>query len=195
MWKNKWIANIAAGAVLCGALVYYNFIDKPIESVVVVGEECPDFIAKPYVEEDGDFSLGNDVFQLSKQRGKVCIVNFWGTWCIPCIQELPDFNRIQEEYAESVSVVAIVVASPPKNGVDSTAEWMTNKGWTKYDKESDWAEFSLTLAYLPMAECGKFGATGPLPRTFIMDEEGIISFETDESMHYEELKKKVDELL
>ena len=37
--------------------------------------------------------------------GKVMVVNFWATWCAPCIEELPVFERLTEEQSESVSVV------------------------------------------------------------------------------------------
>jgi thiol:disulfide interchange protein len=31
--------------------------------------------------------------------GKVAVVNFWATWCVPCIQEIPGFNRLHKEHA------------------------------------------------------------------------------------------------
>lgn len=49
-----------------------------------------------------DFSLpdvtGNQV-SLAALRGKVCIIDLWGTWCPPCRAEIPSFIRLQEKYA------------------------------------------------------------------------------------------------
>jgi thiol:disulfide interchange protein len=40
--------------------------------------------------------------------GKVTVVNFWATWCVPCIQEIPSFNKLHREFAaKGVSVVGV----------------------------------------------------------------------------------------
>ncbi len=186
------IANIAAVALLGGSLVYYNFIDKPPESPVEVGVECPNFIAKPYMTKGTQFSASTDVFTLVKQRGKICIVNFWETWCAACVQEMPHFNQIQEEYEGAVEVVAIVGTT---STMDGAAKWMSNGGWKTYDKESDWTSFSLTFAYLPTADCKALGVSGMLPRTIIVDDQGVVAYAEDRSITYGELNGIVAELL
>src|SRR5260370_662109 len=44
-------------------------------------------------------------------KGKVSIIDFWATWCEPCIAEIPKFNQLHEQYP-SVQVVGITVMSP-----------------------------------------------------------------------------------
>jgi cytochrome c biogenesis protein CcmG, thiol:disulfide interchange protein DsbE len=47
---------------------------------------------------------------LTAFTGKVLVLNFWATWCAPCIQEIPSLDRFQREFASSgVVVVAISV--------------------------------------------------------------------------------------
>ncbi len=190
MFKWKIVANIAAGVLLTGGLAYYNFIDKPSVSSVEVGKECPNFIAKPYqVDDTGVFTASNDVFTLVNQRGKVCVVNFWETWCQACVEELPEFNQIQVEYGDKVEIIAVAGQT---STLEDAATWMTNKGWSVYDSVSDWADFSLTFAYLPTATCKIMGVSGMLPRTVIVDQEGIVIHEQDGAMTHADLKNILD---
>ena len=52
-----------------------------------------------------DFELKNlkgENVRLSDLRGKVVVVNFWATWCIPCLEEMPMFQAYSEEYPQFV---------------------------------------------------------------------------------------------
>lgn len=42
--------------------------------------------------------LENKPQQLSQWRGKVLVVNFWATWCAPCVEEIPMFIKVQDKY-------------------------------------------------------------------------------------------------
>lgn len=45
----------------------------------------------------------------SEWAGKILIVNFWASWCPPCIREIPGFVRLQEKYAKQVQFVGIAL--------------------------------------------------------------------------------------
>ena len=192
MKARKILAGALAAVLLLGALVYYNFIDQAPVSGAEKGNRCPDFTAQTYIVKEERFARSEQAFTLSQQIGKVCIVNFWETWCQACVEELPHFNRIQEEYGDRVEVIAIAGKT---STVDGALAWMNKGGWTTFDKESDWKEFSLTFAYLPAETCTQLGCGGMLPRTVIVDKSGIIAHEQDGSMTYEALKSIVDSLL
>ncbi|HSE36425.1 MAG TPA: cytochrome c biogenesis protein CcdA [Blastocatellia bacterium] len=52
--------------------------------------------------------LKGEVLGLESLRGKVVLVDFWATWCVPCISEIPMFNQLQRDYQpRGVEVVAI----------------------------------------------------------------------------------------
>ena len=46
-------------------------------------------------------------FTLSDHEGKVILLNFWATWCGPCVGEMPAFERLQETYGEDLALVAV----------------------------------------------------------------------------------------
>jgi thiol-disulfide isomerase/thioredoxin len=51
-------------------------------------------------------TLDHGQFDLAKQRGKWVLVNFWATWCSPCLKEIPDFSEFDAK-REDVVVVGL----------------------------------------------------------------------------------------
>lgn len=45
--------------------------------------------------------------RLSQSKGALLLVNFWATWCAPCVEELPQLQMLQERYAGKLRVIAI----------------------------------------------------------------------------------------
>jgi thiol-disulfide isomerase/thioredoxin len=46
-------------------------------------------------------------FDLNEYKGKYVLLDFWGTWCAPCIKLLPDLNELQDKYKEDLVLVSI----------------------------------------------------------------------------------------
>jgi peroxiredoxin len=81
-----------------------------------------------YAIKAPDFTLrtvqGN-LFNLSDYKGKVVLLNFWGTWCGPCRREIPDFNKLHAKYQkDGLEIVGITITSgSPKNIYNFMKEW------------------------------------------------------------------------
>ena len=61
-----------------------------------------------------DFELENVAGGKTKAadlKGKVSIIDFWATWCEPCIAEIPKFNQLHDQYP-NIQVIGITVMSP-----------------------------------------------------------------------------------
>ena len=60
-------------------------------------------------------ALGGGTFRLSEQRGKIVLVNFWATWCPPCLEEMPAMERLWRKYKDAGFVlVAVSVDTDPQ---------------------------------------------------------------------------------
>jgi len=52
---------------------------------------------------------------LAQWRGKVLVVNFWATWCLPCLEEIPAFVQMQEKFGnQGLQFVGIAIDNPVK---------------------------------------------------------------------------------
>jgi cytochrome c biogenesis protein CcmG/thiol:disulfide interchange protein DsbE len=82
-------------ALLLAVFVYVIF-DSFHENLVVVGDSAPDFS----ITTDSGRTVTPANF-----GGKLLVLNFWATWCPPCIEELPSLNEFQQRYATAGVVV------------------------------------------------------------------------------------------
>lgn len=76
---------------------------------------------------------GNRV-KLSDYRGKIVFVNFWATWCPPCINEMPDFNEVNKVFEQNGDAVLLAV-NLTTGGVrgeteDKVRKFINNNGYT-----------------------------------------------------------------
>ena len=59
--------------------------------------------------------LAGQTQPLDQWRGKVLVVNFWATWCPPCLKEIPEFIRMQARYREQgLQFVGVAIDQPEK---------------------------------------------------------------------------------
>lgn len=141
--------------------------------------------------ELGDKCYGSDLNIISSESitektvnpintGKITVVNFWGTWCTPCVNELPYFDQIAENYSDDVSVIAVHT-----NMVSDTAP--------AYIKDH-YPESKITFACDLEGEgyYSMLGGRGTYPYTVILDEEGIIVQIFFEALEYEDLSEVVE---
>ena len=129
-------------------------------------------------EEDSDQTTRAYEFELTDQfgnthkledyKGKVIFLNFWATWCGPCRNEMPEIQKLYEEYAaqgDSAEVAIIGVAGPGMGGEGSKEEitaFMEENGYT-YPVLMD-----------ETGEMFSYYGISAFPTTFMIDREGNV---------------------
>jgi len=122
------------------------------------------FAPKPSIDVGGaapEFRLpetGGEVVALSDLRGKKVLLNFWGTWCPPCREELPTLTRFAREHPE-VAVLGLAVDSG-------------NLDTLRKAKEHYGIGFSVLRSDDVVQQA--YGVKR-LPTTFLLDEQGLVA--------------------
>ena len=95
-------ALIALSALAAGVFVQKN-TQTPVAPVAAVVATQP--------EVDFGFPDVNDkLLSIKDWHGKVLVINFWATWCAPCLQEIPEFIKLQAEYqARGLQFIGVAI--------------------------------------------------------------------------------------
>ena len=136
-----------------------------------VGQAAPDFTLQAF---DGQ------TYRLAEMRGKVVVINFWASWCVPCRQEAPDMENTWRQYKDQ-GVIFLGVGYAD-----------TEKEALAYIKE-----FNVTYANGP--DLGTristaYRITG-VPETYIVDPAGRLTFARFYPMTQAELMAVIEPLL
>ena len=93
----------------------------------------------------------DDSFSLSAYEGAL-LINFWATWCAPCVHELPALSRAAQAFAKQGTDIKIVLISVDRKGGAHAQAFLDERGITHvisaYDPKSTWAR-ALGLKGLP----------------------------------------------
>lgn len=125
------------------------------EEHALLGGPAPDFDLPRLGEAES-----GPRFRLSEQRGKLVVVDFWATWCKPCRESFPVYERMAQERAADTVFVGVSVDEEP-GGIPAFLEETGATFPVTWDEGQ-----SVSAAYQPPT----------MPTTFVVDRHGIVRF-------------------
>lgn len=143
------------------------------EAASVVGQEI-DFRLK---------DLSGVEQSLSSLKGRIVILNFWATYCIPCRKEMPDLAAIQNDYA---ALGVQVIGASADDAADSTKV-------LQFVKETK-INFPVWLG-ATTADMMRFGLGSALPGTVVIGKDGRVAKAVSGVVNQADLKKQIESML
>jgi cytochrome c biogenesis protein CcmG, thiol:disulfide interchange protein DsbE len=113
-----------------------------------IGNKAPDFTVK-----DSDRTL-----TLAEYAGKPVVLNFWATWCPPCVEEMPSLVELQDRLKGKVTVIAVSL------DVDDSA-------YHRFIKDH---HVNLTTVRDGDQRSNQLYGTYKFPETYVIDSKGIV---------------------
>ncbi len=113
-------------------------------------------------EEQVDFSTwqlkdeNDETVAFSEFKGKLILINFWATWCPPCIAEKPSFQKLYDDYKDRV--VFLFVTSDPLEKV------------VAYKQKHN---YTLPM-YFPLSPAPKLLESSSIPASYLIDQQGRV---------------------
>lgn len=118
-------------------------------------------------------------FDFNNAKGKVVLINFWATWCPPCIAEMPHLEALYSDYKDRVLFLLVSDESP-----EVVSKF---KAKNEYDFK----------VYASMSKVPKELQTTAIPRSFILDKNGRIVIDKTGAANWnsDSIRTLLDELL
>ena len=166
------VIGFAQRGLLATGLMNPNVTDiteaRQIENVTaeIPNPTKADFNLK-LIDRDGN------VTSLEELKGKVVFMNFWATWCPPCIAEMPSINKLHEEMGDEVAFVML----------SFDQDFETAKA---YDKRKG---YNLPI-YAPASQMPAMYDSNALPTTYVIDAKGNLALTHKGMADYNDSKFK-----
>lgn len=125
--------------------------------------------------------LHGRTIRLSQLRGKVVLLNFWATWCVPCRTEIPDLVKKQREYRQSG--LRIVGITYPPERISEVRRFVRELG----------INYPITIGAKETKQV--FTTSETLPFSVVIDRQGNVRAVIEGIIYADEFDEKVKPLL
>jgi thiol-disulfide isomerase/thioredoxin len=181
--KTRMILLAATFVVFIAAAIFaYNSLSQrvspqnDIKAAQTEGEASEKVKAPDFTVLDID---GNAV-KLSDLLGKPVVLNFWASWCPPCMNEMPEFNEVYGEVGGDVSFMMVDLVDGQRETVETGMQYITEQG------------FSFPVYFDTKHEAAGAYEISSIPTTIFIDKGGYIATKAQGSIDAQALKEGID---
>ena len=180
-------------ALILGANLLYRNLGSTMEMPgLAVATTEPPAEEKAPVETEAEaqsapdftfYDLEGNAHKLSDFRGKPVILNFWASWCGPCKSEMPDFEKMYQQYGDQIHFLMVNLTDGQQETVESASSFIAGQGYTfpvYYDSAVEGA-----IAY----------GVNAVPVTYFLDKEGNFAAWGQGALSAQSLQSGIDMLL
>ncbi|MBY0245954.1 MAG: TlpA family protein disulfide reductase [Sphingobacteriaceae bacterium] len=168
---KKYASNTVFIALIIALLFVPDAKALVIQGLMKVGFFSPNLKTKPITIDD-DITFKNakgEVLSLNSLKDKVVFVNFWATWCGPCVGEMPSINEFYNRFKNDPKVAFVFV--------DADSDLPKSQGFL--DKKG----YAFPL-YKLNSNISTDLYKGILPTTFVLNKEGTVVFREEGAADY-----------
>ncbi|MDX1547891.1 MAG: TlpA disulfide reductase family protein [Rhodothermales bacterium] len=158
----QWAAVGVSGLLVVFATVLLALTLAPGPDEAAIGPEpLPSEMDRPAPDFPFRFVSNEAESTLDAYRGQVVLLNFWATWCAPCLQEMPELNRLQADYRDE-GLVVVTISDEPREDLLAFEEFLPLRTVSGYIP-------SPTMMPQPFQR-----TMAVRPATFVIDRDGTI---------------------
>lgn len=182
VFKSQW-SNIIIGVIVLVLIIpgtrkpIQIFFNKLLSfSPAITSQEDRQSIASyEWVLEKNN----RDRVEFNQYEGEVVLINFWATWCPPCIAEMPSFQELYVDYGDKITFLFV-----SSEDHETVRGWLNRKNYT-------------LPAYRPMSAAPQPLNGNTLPTTFLIDQQGNIVIQKVGAADWnsDQVRKTIDGLL
>jgi thiol-disulfide isomerase/thioredoxin len=122
---------------------------------------------KPGPELSGLVDLEGRPVTPEMMSGKIVILDFWATWCVPCMQEMPYFQKVYEKYRDNPDVMFMVVNNGSNNTIDDARRWKLQN-----------PQYTFPVYFNKDKDIGEKVGFALIPTIALIDKGGLMQFRT-----------------
>jgi thiol-disulfide isomerase/thioredoxin len=148
-----------------------DFPDSPFNKMIAGARQRREAIGKPFELEFNEAITGKTLSMAKDLKGKVVVVDFWATWCGPCVAEMPKMKELYAQYKDKgVEFVGISLDQPEADGGLAALKTFVK------EKEIAWPQFYGGKGW--ESEFPQKWGINAIPAVFVVDADGNL-FSTD----------------